>query len=86
MEYNMAGFMSQCVDRYKELAPGARLRPADTPFLPEDQADSPYSEPAASSGKGKVDACPHCNGSIHEKHVYEHAKDYEASVVRQMKY
>jgi hypothetical protein len=75
MEYDMAGFMSQCVDRYKELAQGARLRPADTPFLPEDQANSLYSKPAECSGTGKIYERTQCYGSIHDKHVYESVKD-----------
>ena len=56
------------------------------PFLPEDQADSLYSMPTDGIGKGKVHERPRCYGCFHEKHVYECAKDYEASVTRRMKH
>ena len=76
--------MACLIGRYKELVPGVRLPPADTPFLPEDQAYSPYSKPVEKSGKGKIYECPHCYGSIHEKRVYENVKDYEASAAKRM--
>ena len=41
----MEQFMRSCVERYCQHAPGVRLRIVDTPFLPEDQVDSPAGRP-----------------------------------------
>ena len=49
--------MKKRVEIYLELAPGAVLTPATTPFLQEDQRDSPARGP---SGNGPVEECPWC--------------------------
>ena len=49
--------MKSCVKLYLELAPGAVLQPATTPFLPEDHRDSPARGPACT---GPVEECPWC--------------------------
>ena len=53
----MHNFFKACVDLYLELAPGAKLHPATTPFLAEDHRDSPARGPA---GSGPVEECPWC--------------------------
>ena len=45
MSYKMEQFMRSCVERYCQHAPGVRLSIVDTPFLPEDQVDSPAGRP-----------------------------------------
>ena len=54
---NMEDFMKSCVQLYRDLAPGATLRQVATPFLAEDQRDSPARGPA---GAGPVEECPWC--------------------------
>ena len=54
---NMEEFMRSCVQLYLDLAPGATLRTVATPFLAEDQRDSPARGPA---GTGPVEECPWC--------------------------
>ena len=54
---NMEEFMRSCVQLYLDLAPGATLRTVATPFLAEDQRDSPARGPA---GTGPVAECPWC--------------------------
>ena len=53
----MEEFMKSCVQLYRDLAPGAELRKVSTPFLAEDQRDSPARGPA---GTGPVEECPWC--------------------------
>ena len=65
MKYEMRNFMKSCVDKYMELAPGARLRPVDTPFLPEDQMLSPASKPACDVKEaGGVIECEWCRHTM----------------------
>ena len=54
----MTNFMISCIDRYKELCSGVRLKEAHTPFLPEDSKDSPHGKPLVEGTK--VSECPHC--------------------------
>ena len=37
MKYNMKVFFEQCIERYKELAEGFELGPAETSFIDEDK-------------------------------------------------
>ena len=53
----MQEFMQPSVQLYLDLAPGAVLQKVATPFLPEDQHDSPARAPA---GAGPVEECPWC--------------------------
>ena len=55
IQYGMKGFMASCVERYMEHAPNARLRPVDTPFLPEDQGLSTQGMPCS---EGPLMECP----------------------------
>ena len=54
---NMTEFMQSCVQLYLDLAPGTTLQKVATPFLPEDQHESPARAPA---GSGPVEECPWC--------------------------
>ena len=79
MKYEMRNFMKSCVDKYLELAPGARLRNVDTPFLPEDQMLSPASMPACDSDKaGGVIECDWCKHTTPANtKVYKSDKEVE---------
>ncbi len=57
MTYDMEEFLESCITRYIELAgPGTVVRPCPTPFLAEDQRESPAGAP----GVGPLQECPWC--------------------------
>ncbi len=45
IEYDMEEFLASCVDKYKALVPGARLRKVTTPFLPDAPPTGPKGSP-----------------------------------------
>ena len=47
MEYDMEEFMLQCLESYKELANVKEVKPAPTPFIPEDHISSPAGAPGS---------------------------------------
>ena len=50
LSYDMGSFLKKAVQKYLALAgPGTTLKHVETPFLPEDQAQSPQGAPV---GKG----------------------------------
>ena len=61
MTYNMEDFFRSCVDLYlalsRERGFNANLRNVSTPFIAEDQAESPQGAPC---GTGPVLYCPYC--------------------------
>ena len=75
--YDMSEFMANCVRKYLDLAPGARLRPADTPFLPEDHALSPQGAPKTD---GPVSECPWCLHTFPPPKIWKSAKELESSI------
>ena len=58
LSYDMGSFLKKAVQKYLALAgPGTTFRHVETPFLPEDQAQSPQGAPV---GKGACVECPGC--------------------------
>ncbi|MFM7988432.1 MAG: hypothetical protein ACKPKO_54880, partial [Candidatus Fonsibacter sp.] len=54
---DMADFLRSCLERYKQVAPGApSLRNYVAPFLAEDHRNAPAGKP----GAGPVKECPWC--------------------------
>ena len=51
-------FMKSCVQLYLDLAPGLELDRVPTPFLDEDQRESPA---RCASHKGPLEECPWCH-------------------------
>ena len=53
--YNMKGFLSQCVDKYCELAKVRRetLKRCDTPFLDESKLDQEWAQQEINKAKTK---------------------------------
>ena len=80
MHYEMTEFMRSCVKLSKELAPNARLRAVDTPFLEEDQRASPHGRPLSDGKETGISECPWCYASYPAGKVYKNDAEYEASV------
>ena len=77
--YNMEKFLHSCVARYLELAHLDNVPNFPTPFLPEDQKESPAAMPRST---GKVVECPWCCNTF-EPTVYPNIASLDAAKRKQ---
>ncbi len=68
LNYDMTSFMRSCVERYKALCPGVKLRRVDEPFLEENQTQAPMGRPLSD---GKFVECEWC------QHTFTPVKTYK---------
>ena len=82
-KYEMENFMRSCVEKYLAHVPGLRLRAVETPFLPEDQNQSPQSAPCA---HGPITECPWCYNTFEgAKHTFKDRQAHDTKVSERKK-